>query len=151
MAPYGNYSNPETARRTFERDKKTLRQVGFDIQTSPPEDGPATYVLARPRDALGRMQLDHSERIALAVAVAMVDLGGALPTDRTLIKLGAGTSAGMRSTTLTWATWRPRKSMTCSGPSKPARRSSSTTRTAVADRWSRFGSSTTGAAGICRP
>lgn len=100
MAPYRSYDNPETARRTFERDKKSLRQVGFDIQTSPPEDGPATYLLARPNDALARMELTESERMALAVSVAMVDLGGALPVSRTLVKLGAGPAGGMRTTNL---------------------------------------------------
>ena len=89
MAPYRSYSNPETARRTFERDKKALRQVGFDIQTSPPEEGPATYLLVQPNDALGKLELTESERMALAVAVAMVDLGATLPVDRTLVKLGA--------------------------------------------------------------
>ncbi len=100
MAPYRTYTNPETARRTFERDKKSLRQVGFDIQTSPPEDGPATYVLAQPHDALGQLQLTESERIAVAMAVAMVDLGGALSIGRTLVKLGAGTSAEPKTTNL---------------------------------------------------
>lgn len=100
MAPYRNYANPETARRTFERDKKALRQVGFDIQTSPPEEGPATYALARPHDALANMELTDSERMALAVAVAMVDLGGALPVDRTLVKLGASAAIGKGTTNL---------------------------------------------------
>lgn len=95
MAPYRSYANPETARRTFERDKKTLRQVGFDIQTSPPEEGPATYKLAQPNNALGEMELSDSERMALAVSVAMVKLGGALSVDRALVKLGAGSAGGM--------------------------------------------------------
>ncbi len=100
MAPYRNYANPETARRTFERDKKALRQVGFDIQTSPPEEGPATYVLAQPTDALEQLELTESERIALAMAVGMVDLGDALAVGRTLVKLGAGPSGEMGSTSL---------------------------------------------------
>ena len=95
MAPYRNYANPETARRTFERDKKALRQVGFDIRTSPPEEGPATYRLEQPNDALGRMELTDPERMALAVSVAMVNLGGTLSVDRTLVKLGAVSSVGM--------------------------------------------------------
>jgi predicted DNA-binding transcriptional regulator YafY len=95
MAPYRSYANPETARRTFERDKKTLRQVGFDIQTSQPDEGPATYTLAQPGNALGEMELSDAERMALAVSVAMVRLGGALSVDRTLVKLGAGSAAGM--------------------------------------------------------
>ncbi|MCQ3804210.1 MAG: WYL domain-containing protein [bacterium] len=95
MVPYRNYANPETARRTFERDKKTLRQVGFDIQTSQLDEGPATYTLAQPNNALGEMQLSDSERMALAVSVAMVKLGGALSVDRTLVKLGAGLPGGM--------------------------------------------------------
>ena len=33
MAPYRSYANSDTARRTFERDKAALRQVGFDIRT----------------------------------------------------------------------------------------------------------------------
>ena len=90
MAPYRNYANRETARRTFERDKKTLRQVGFDIQTSHPDEGPATYTLAQPNNALGEMELTESERMALAVSVAMVKLGETLSADRTLVKLGAG-------------------------------------------------------------
>ena len=90
MAPYRTYANPETARRTFERDKKTLRQVGFDIQTSHPDEGPATYTLAQPTNALGEMELSESERMALAVSVAMVKVGGALSVDRALVKLGAG-------------------------------------------------------------
>lgn len=95
MAPYRNYANPETARRTFERDKKTLRQVGFDIRTSQPGEGLATYTLAQPGDALGEMDLTDSERMALAVSVAMVRLGGALSVNRALVKLGAGSPAGM--------------------------------------------------------
>lgn len=95
MAPYRSYANPETARRTFERDKKALRQVGFDIRTSPPEEGPATYRLEQPNDALGRMELTDPERMALAVSVAMVNLGGTLSVDRTLVKLGAVSSVGM--------------------------------------------------------
>ena len=89
MAPYRSYANSETARRTFERDKAALRQVGFDIRTDQPEDGPATYTLAQPNDSLGEMDLSDSERVALAVSVAMVNLGGAHAVDRTLIKLGA--------------------------------------------------------------
>ena len=95
MAPYRSYANPETARRTFERDKKTLRQVGFDIQTSQPDQGPATYMLAQPTNALGEMELSDAERMSLAVSVAMVKLGGALSVDRTLVKLGAGAPSGM--------------------------------------------------------
>jgi len=95
MAPYRSYANPETARRTFERDKKTLRQVGFDIQTSQPDHGPATYMLAQPTNALGEMELTDAERMSLAVSVAMVKLGGALSVDRTLVKLGAGAPSGM--------------------------------------------------------
>lgn len=95
MAPYRSYANPETARRTFERDKKTLRQVGFDIQTSRPDEGPATYVLAQPGNVLGEMELSDAERMALAVSVAMVKLGGALSVDRTLVKLGAGSPLGI--------------------------------------------------------
>jgi len=95
MAPYRSYANPETARRTFERDKKTLRQVGFDIQTSQPDHGPATYMLAQPTNTLGKMELSDSERMSLAVSVAMVKLGGALSVDRTLVKLGAGAPSGM--------------------------------------------------------
>ncbi|MDE0231658.1 MAG: WYL domain-containing protein [bacterium] len=95
MAPYRSYANPETARRTFERDKKTLRQVGFDIQTSQPDHGPATYMLAQPTNALGEMELSDAERMSLAVSVAMVKLGGALSVDRTLVKLGAGAPPGM--------------------------------------------------------
>ena len=95
MAPYRSYANPETARRTFERDKKTLRQVGFDIQTSQPDQGPATYMLAEPTNALGEMELSDAERMSLAVSVAMVKLGGALSVDRTLVKLGAGAPRGM--------------------------------------------------------
>ena len=90
MAPYRTYANPETARRTFERDKAALRQVGFDIQTDQPEDGPATYILAQPSDAVGAMELSDSERVALGFAVAMVRLGEAHSVDRTLIKLGVG-------------------------------------------------------------
>ena len=89
MAPYRNYANSETARRTFERDKAALRQVGFDIRTDQSEDGPATYTLAQPNDSLGEMEFSDSERVALAVAVAVVNLGGAHSVDRTLIKLGA--------------------------------------------------------------
>ena len=89
MAPYRSYANSETARRTFERDKAALRQVGFDIRTDQPEDGPATYTLAQPNDSLGEMDLSDSERVALAVSLAMVNLGGAHSVDRTLIKLGA--------------------------------------------------------------
>ena len=100
MAPYRSYSNPETARRTFERDKKTLRQVGFDIRTSQPDEGPATYTLAQPNNALGEMELSDSERMALAVSVAMVKLGGALSVDRTLVKLGAGAAGGMSTMNL---------------------------------------------------
>ena len=100
MAPYRSYPNPETARRTFERDKKTLRQVGFDIQTSQSDDGPATYTLAQPTNALGEMELSDSERMALAVSVAMVKLGGALSVDRTLVKLGAGSAVGMATMNL---------------------------------------------------
>jgi len=89
MAPYRSYENPETARRTFERDKAALRKVGFDIRTELTDDGPATYTLAQPQDALGAMDLSDSERVALAVAVAMVNLGDAHSVDRTLVKLGA--------------------------------------------------------------
>ena len=89
MAPYRSYENPETARRTFERDKAALRKVGFDIRTEQTDDGPATYTLAQPQDALGAMDLSESERVALAVAVAMVNLGDAHSMDRTLVKLGA--------------------------------------------------------------
>ena len=95
MAPYRSYANPETARRTFERDKKSLRQVGFDIQTSLPDQGSTTYTLAQPTNALGEMELSDSERMSLAVSVAMVKLGGALSVDRTLVKLGAGAPSGM--------------------------------------------------------
>lgn len=95
MAPYRSYANAETARRTFERDKKSLRQVGFDIQTSHPDEGPATYTLAQPNDELGELELSDSERMALAVSVASVRLGGALSVDRTLVKLGTGSPAGM--------------------------------------------------------
>lgn len=94
MAPYRSYANQETARRTFERDKKTLRQVGFDIQTSQPDEGPATYVLAQPSDALGDLKLSDPERMVLALSVAMVKLGSALAVDRTLVKLGAGSPEG---------------------------------------------------------
>ena len=89
MAPYRSYANSDTARRTFERDKAALRQVGFDIRTDQPEDGPATYTLAQPKDTLGEMDLSDSERVALAVSVAMVNLGEAHSVDRTLVKLGA--------------------------------------------------------------
>lgn len=95
MVPYRSYANPETARRTFERDKKTLRQVGFDIQTSQSVEGPATYMLAQPNDALDQLEFSDAERMALAVSVAMVKLGGALSVDRTLVKLGAGSPSGM--------------------------------------------------------
>ncbi len=92
MAPYRSYANSETARRTFERDKAALRQVGFDIRTDQPEDGPATYTLAQPIDSLAEMEFSDSERVALAVSVAMVNMGGAHSADRTLIKLGATAS-----------------------------------------------------------
>lgn len=93
MAPYRSYENSETARRTFERDKASLRKVGFDIRTEQPDEGPATYTLAQPQDALGEMDLSDSERVALAVAVAMVNLGDTHSVDRTLVKLGASPQA----------------------------------------------------------
>ena len=139
MAPYRSYANSETARRTFERDKAALRQVGFDIRTDQPEDGPATYTLAQPNDSLGEMDLSDSERVALAVSLAMVNLGGAHSVDRTLIKLGASPE-GMAAMNWIWVFWRRRRCMICWGRCNPGHRCSSTTRAVVDRVLNRFGS-----------
>lgn len=75
--PIGAYpDSPEAARRAFERDKETLRELGVPIHTEPMGDGSITGYRVKPDEYyLPDLGLDADETIALRVALNAVDLG----------------------------------------------------------------------------
>jgi predicted DNA-binding transcriptional regulator YafY len=67
----------ESARQAFERDKKTLRELGIPITTAHLNSEEQVGYIVRPEDYyLPDLDLDEAEAQALAFAVASVQLGG---------------------------------------------------------------------------
>ncbi|MDQ6784666.1 MAG: WYL domain-containing protein [Actinomycetota bacterium] len=106
----GGYTGEaETFRRTFERDKDVLRQMGMPLVTEPldPErpDDQVGYRIPRERYELADPGLDDDELAALRLAASAVAVEGAWGRDATttaLRKLAAtGSSSGLPSTTST--------------------------------------------------
>ena len=79
----------DAARRAFERDKETLRDLGVPIHTEPVGDGSLTGYRVKPSEYyLPDPGLDESETIALRVALNAVTLGDSAGTGA-LLKLGS--------------------------------------------------------------
>ena len=75
----GYSSDPEAARRNFERDKDLLRQMGFPLVTESPEGTPpeeAGYRIPRELYELPDPGLDEAELASLRLAASAVQLGG---------------------------------------------------------------------------
>ena len=81
--------SPDAARRAFERDKETLRDLGVPIHTEAVGDGSVTGYRVKPGEYyLPDAGLDEDETIALRVALNAVTLGDSSGTGA-LLKLGS--------------------------------------------------------------
>jgi proteasome accessory factor B len=78
----------ETARKSFERDKSLLRQLGIDITTEIDSSSGATRYTIRPEDYfLPELDLTESETLALQLAASVVRLDEAWD-EQAMAKLG---------------------------------------------------------------
>ena len=94
VAGYGQETD-EAFRRTFERDKDLLRELGIPLrlQATDAWEVEHGYVVRRDEYALPDPDLTDEERVALWVAAQAVRLGGSGPGPEAIFKLGGAPMA----------------------------------------------------------
>jgi predicted DNA-binding transcriptional regulator YafY len=83
-------ANDDAFKRTFERDKDLLRQLGIPLRLAPTDawEVESGYVVSADEYALPDPGLTDEERAALALAAQVVRLGGQSPGTGAIFKLG---------------------------------------------------------------